>query len=115
MFYILSCFNLREKIKIEEFRNSLLLFEEHLKKKSLLENISNISKRHHHPIMDTDKSDLQYFFTMKFKNLSQMEKSVKYILDEIEPGLSLHQNVWEKIETYNFICWKDLQLSEQNQ
>ncbi|MEC8955609.1 MAG: hypothetical protein VYA14_00385 [Pseudomonadota bacterium] len=108
MVYILSCFNLRVKIEIEDFRNSLLLFEDHLKKKNLLEGTSGISKRHRHPIMDTDKSDFKYFFIMKFKNLSQMEKSVKYIFDETEPGLSLHQNVWKKIETYNFNCWEEL-------
>jgi len=106
--HMLSCFNLREKIEIEIFLNSLLLLEEHLKKKNLLESVSSISKRHRHPIMDTDKTDFQYFFIMRFKDLVQMEESVKYISDETEPGLSLHQNVWKKIETYNFNCWEDL-------
>ena len=48
------------------------------------------------------------FEGLKFKNEDQMERSVKYIFEESEPGLTLHQNVWKKIEQYNFICWQDI-------
>ena len=108
MFCMLSCFNLKEDENIDEFRACLDLFSLKLIEDDLLESTTPITKRFHHPVLDTDKSNFEYFFTMKFKNEDQMERSVKYIFEESDPGLTLHQNVWKKIEQYNFICWQDI-------
>ena len=108
MFYMHSSFNLREDETIDEFRTCLDLFSLKLIEDELLVSITPIKKRYHHPVMDTDKTNFEYFFTMKFKNEDQLERSVKYIFGESEPGLTLHQNVWRKIEQYNFICWQDI-------
>ena len=96
MFCMLSCFNLKEDENIDEFRVCLDLFSLKLIKDELLESTTPITKRFHHPVMDTDKSNFEYFFIMKFKNEDQMERSVKYIFEESEPGLTLHQNVWKR-------------------
>jgi len=108
MFCMLSCFNLKEDENIDEFRACLDLFSLKLIEDELLESTTPITKRFRHPVMDTDKSNFEYFFIMKFKNEDQMERSVKYIFEESEPGLTLHQNVWKKIKQYNFICWQDI-------
>ena len=108
MFCMLSCFNLKEDENIDEFRACLDRFSLKLIEDELLEGTTPITKRFHHPVMDTDESNFEYFFIMKFKNEDQMERSVKYIFEESEPGLTLHQNVWKKIEQYNFICWQDI-------
>ena len=93
MFFMLSCFNLKKDENIDEFRDCLDLFNLKLIEDELLESTTPITKRFHHPVMDTDKSNFEYFFTMKFKNEDQLERSVKYIFGESEPGLTLHQNV----------------------
>ena len=107
MFHMLSCFNLKPELTIKEFQCSLTLYKNHLIENNLLQKIGNIGKRNRHPVMDTDESNLEYFFIMTFKDLSQVEKSVEYVYSNSEAVASLHQDVFQKLDKYNFICWED--------
>ena len=107
MFHMLSCFNLKPELTIKEFQCSLTLYKNHLIENNLLQNVGNIGKRNRHPVMDTDESNLEYFFIMTFKDLSQVEKSIEYIYSDSETVASLHQDVFQKLDKYNFICWED--------
>ena len=107
MFHMLSCFNLKTELTIQEFQCSLTLYKNHLIENNLLQNVGNIGKRNRHPVMDTDESNLEYFFIMTFKDLSQVEESVEYVYSNSETVASLHQDVFQKLDKYNFICWED--------
>lgn len=45
MFHMLSCFNLRPGIAIDEFTKSLLAFEDHMQEQNLLVSIGPIGSR----------------------------------------------------------------------
>ncbi len=109
MFHMLSCFNLKSGVMINDFRKSLDVLDKHLRDLDLIDSTGNIGRRKRHRIMDTDdERDHEYFFVMTFRDLAQCDRSIEYVYAEEEPGLSMHRAVWHKVDNPVFICWEDI-------
>ena len=109
MFHMLTCFNLKPGVSIEEFSQSMDLFDTHMKEKGLSLSMGPIGERQSDTIMDTDdERDHQFFFISTFEDRAQCDLAVDYILKHEEPGDSIHTVMYAKIQNPVFICWQDL-------
>ena len=109
MFHMLSSFNLKDDVSIEDFQVSLNELSSHLIKLDLLFSVSLLGQRVHHQVMDTDSERLQnYFFIMTFKDEAQCDQSVSYVYSEEPQGAEMHSSVWDKVRDPVFSCWNDV-------
>ncbi len=109
MFHMLTCFNLKPGITIEEFGKSSAALTKHMQERELLHSTGPIGRRQSNTIMDTDSErNHEYFFITTFLDRAQCDRSVKYILPHEEPGESIHLAVYSKVADPVFICWEDL-------
>jgi len=109
MFHMLSCFNLKAGVTIEEFRGALAAHTAHMQTLDLVDSTGPIGRRQSDTIMDTDNErDHQYFVTMSFRDRAQCDRSVDYIHGHQQPGDAIHRIVYSKVVDPVFICWEDL-------
>ncbi len=109
MFHMLTCFNLKPEITMDEFRRSLADFTKHLQDSDLVHSTSPIGRRQSDTIMDTDSErNHQYFFITSFRDRTHCDQAVDYLLPHKEPGESIHKAVYSKVKDPIFICWEDL-------
>ena len=109
MFHMLSCFNLKPGITIDSFSQSLLSFEEHMKKLDLMVSVGPIGFRDSATPMDTDEQrNHKYFFVTTFVDKAQSDRSYEYILRHTESGDAYHDDVYKKVEDPIFICYADI-------
>ena len=109
MFHMLSYFDLKSGVSLEEFKEALLQFGLHLKELDVVESIGLLGKRQKHPVMDTDSErDQEYFFITSFRDREQCDRSVEHIMARSEPGNTLHNAMNSKITHAVFVCWEDL-------
>ena len=109
MFHMLTCFNLKPEITLDEIRQSLAEFTEHMKQVDLVHSTGPIGRRQRDTIMDTDSErDHDYFFITSFRDRAQCDRAVEYILPHKEPGESRHTAVFSKVRDQIFICWEDV-------
>jgi ABC-type cobalamin/Fe3+-siderophores transport system ATPase subunit len=109
MFHMLSCFNLKPGITIDEFQKALRELHEYFRAIDLVQSTGKVGRRQHHPVMDTDKErDHQYFFVMTFRDRTQCDRSVEHIHGGDEQGATVHRAVWQKVSDPVFICWDDI-------
>jgi len=109
MFHMLSCFDLKVGVTINEFRISNDIFISHMQGRKLIQSSGGITKRNRHPIMDTDKMlSQEYFYLMTFIDEDQCNRAVECIRTHVEPEDSIHNAVISKTENQTFICWEDV-------
>lgn len=109
MFHMLSCFDLKSGVTIDEFRESLDELTKHLKDIELIHSTGPVGRRQRHPIMDTDSErDHEFFFIMSFSDRDQCDRAVDYFLPGEAPVDSIHRAVHAKVKDPVFICWEDL-------
>jgi hypothetical protein len=109
MFHMLSYFDLKKGVTIDEFRTSNNQFGAHMLELGLIDSIGPIGRRQRHPIMDTDNErNQEYFFLMSFANREQCDQAVNCIQAHAEPSETIHDGISSKIENYVFICWADI-------
>jgi hypothetical protein len=109
MFHMLTCFNLKPEITIEEFGKASAALTEHMQERKLVHSTGPIGRRQSNTIMDTDSErNHEYFFITTFLDRAQCDRSVEYILPHEEPGESIHHAVYSKVADPVFICWEDL-------
>lgn len=109
MFHMLTCFDLKPNVTIEEFSRSVKLYEQHMRELHLTRSMGPIGERKRDTIMDTDdERDHQYFFISTFENRAQCDEAVNYILRHENPGDSIHKDVYSKVKNQVFICWQDI-------
>ena len=109
MFHMLTCFNLKPEITIDDFRQAIANFTAHLVNNDLVQSTGPIGRRQRHPVMDTDSErDHEYYFIMSFRDRAQCDRAVAYILPHEEPGESIHEAVYSSVKKPIFICWEDL-------
>lgn len=109
MFHMLTCFNLKPEISVDEFRQSLDDFTAHLKTADIIHSTGPVGRRQRDTIMDTDNErDHEYFFIMSFRDRAQCDRAVEYILPHKEPSDSIHNSMYAKVKDPIFICWEDL-------
>ncbi len=108
MFHMLTCFDLRPGIELGAFRQALADYTAHLQELDLVESSSPIGRRQADTILDTDgERDQQYFTIMTFQDRAQADAAVDYIKAHTEPGHSIHDAVYSKVQGQIFICWQD--------
>jgi hypothetical protein len=109
MFHMLTCFNLKSDISVEDFQKSLQQFSAHLVDADLLLSTGPIGRRQTDTIMDTDEErNHKFFFITSFRDREQCDRSVDYVMPHEEPGESFHTAVLTKVEDPIFICWEDI-------
>ena len=109
MFHMLSCFDLKDGVTVEEFQAANTRFAEFMREQGLIESIGPVGRRHKHPIMDTDSErDQAYFFITSFVDRAQCDASADFIMAGSEPGLGIHAAVMEKVVNSVFVCWEDV-------
>ncbi len=109
MFYMLTCFDLKPEVTIEEFVLAVDAYDQHMIEKELALSMGPIGERQSDTIMDTDSErNHQYFFISTFRNRAQCDLAVEYILKHEEPGDSIHKAMYSKVQNPVFICWQDI-------
>ena len=109
MFHMLTCFNLKPEIAMDNFRHVIAEFMEHMKANELVHSSGPIGRRQRDTIMDTDSErDHEFFFILSFRDREQCDRAVEYILPHEEPGESIHKAVYSKVKDQVFICWEDM-------
>ncbi len=109
MFHMLTCFNLKPEIAMDNFRHAIAEFMEHMKANELVHSSGPIGRRQRDTIMDTDSErDHEFFFILSFRDREQCDRAVEYILPHEEPGESIHKAVYSKVKDQVFICWEDM-------
>jgi len=107
---MLTCFDLKPKHPIEEFKKSLAQYTAHMHELDLVEGHSPIGLRQSDTILDTDDERKQkYFMIMHFRDREQSDNAVAYIKNLEEPSKSLHTNAYSKTKNLIFISWEDIE------
>lgn len=108
MFHMLSCFNLRSGVELGDFRAALVDYTAHMQALDLVESNGPVGHRQSDTPMDTDAGrDHQYFTTTTFRDRAQVDAAYDYIKTHAEPGFTIHNAVYAKVEDPVFICWED--------
>lgn len=106
---MLSFFNLKTNVTLEQFSVALRDFYGHMREIDLVESVGPLCGRDYKTPMDTDdERDQQYFFVTKFQNKAQSDNAYQYILEHQEPSNALHHELFEKICDPVFICYEEL-------
>ncbi len=106
---MLTCFNLKPESTLDDFRRAVSELTKHMQNNNLLHSTGPIGRRQRNTIMDTDSErNHEYFFIMSFRDRSQCDQAVAYLLPHEEPGESIHKAVYSKVKDQIFICWEDL-------
>jgi len=107
MHYLLSAVKLKPTVSPARFAQTVAELTEYLESTELISGASAVGKRYLHPIMDTDKDDLDFFFTISFDTRQQLEASVDYMTGRSGAGAQLHEQLWSQLAQYRFTCWED--------
>jgi len=109
MFQMLTCFDLKPGVLLENFEKSLAEYTAFMNGLDLVKSTGPIGLRQSDTIMDTDdERNHQYFVIMYFRDRAQCDNAVGYIKTHKEPGNSIHMEVYSKVENQIFICWQDI-------
>jgi len=108
MFHMLTSFNLKPGVSLEDYAAAVARFSEHMKSVDLLHSTGPIGNRQKHGIMDTDERNHAYFFISTFLDRKQCDNAVDYIIAREEPGASIHKEVFTKVVDQVFTCWEDV-------
>jgi len=80
MFHMLTCFDLKPDITIDEFKTAYKQFVEFMRGIDLVERSGPIGRRQSDTIMDTDdERDHQYFVVMSFRDRTQVDVAMSSI------------------------------------
>ena len=108
MFYMQSCFDLREGIGADAFSEALADFDQHLRNLGLVVRTDPLGQRVRHPVMDTDEvRDQTWCFLMTFRDRGQCDRAVAHFQSGDATTDRLHGAVHGKIENHVFYCWED--------
>ena len=109
MFRMLTCFNLKPDVSIDEFHRAIDDLNTRLIELDLIDSVSPIGKRQKDTIMDTDEErDQEFFFIMNFRDRAQCDRAIVHMYSSDVPTESAHANVQMMISDEIFICWQDL-------
>lgn len=101
-----SRFRLAEGVALPAFQHQLRIMSQSMQELKLVEETGPIHSRYRHPVMDTDNSAHEYFFTMTFRDRSQCEQAVEYMYKEAGPGISSHITLQKLVADPVFSCWE---------
>lgn len=108
MIHMLSCFDLKPGVALDDYRQALDAFVAHMQGLDLVESNSPVGRRHSDTILDTDDArDHTYFMTTSFRDWPQANAAIDYIKTHVEPGHSIHLDVYHKVQNQTFVCWED--------
>jgi hypothetical protein len=106
---MLVCFNLKPGNTIDQFKTAVSNFTDHLHGLDLAQSVSPIGVRESNTPLDTDKErGHRYFVTMNFGDREQSDRAYKYLKQHVDPGESIHREVFSRAADPIFICWRDL-------
>jgi hypothetical protein len=108
MFHMLVCFNLKPGNTIDQFKTAVVNFTDHLRGLDLAQEVSSVGVRESNTPLDTDKERAhQYFVTTSFRDREQSDRVHRYLKQYVEPGESIHREVYSRAADPIFICWRD--------
>ena len=95
-----------ENITLEDFERMLRGMSAELEALDLVVETGPIYQRFRHPVMDTDETDDEWFFTMTFRDRDQCEKAVQYMYREKGKGIEEHNRLQAMVCDAEFSCWE---------
>jgi hypothetical protein len=108
MFHMLTCFNLRPGEALGAVQQALDVSTAHMQEHDLVVSNSPIGLRQSDTPMDTDgERHHQYFTTTTFRDRAQVDAAYDYIKAHTEPGFTIHNAVYSRVQDAIFICWQD--------
>lgn len=112
MLHVLTTFNLRADVTIDQFCAGLEEFEHLLKQKDMIAAIGHVGRRHRETIMDTnDACDHEYFFVMSFHGREQCDRAIDLIYEKAAVTDDRHRSLYAMIDGPVFSCWEDISPS----
>ncbi len=109
MFHMLTCFNLKPGVAMEDFRASYGEFVDYMKRIDLVQSSGPIGERQSDTAMDTDdERDHSHFVVISFQDRAQVDEAVSLLYAHQEPSEAAHKAVYSKVQDPIFICWQDL-------
>ena len=109
MFHMISCFNLKPGVDIEQFRSAYAIFVDEMKRIGLVESTGPIGRRQNDTPMDTDdERNHEYFVVMSFRDRPQVDAAYDHILQHVGSSDEAHDSVYKRVQDPVFICWQDL-------
>ena len=108
MYQFISCIKLKPGVTVDDFQQSLEQFTAHLLTEDLVVSVSPLGRRDRHPVMDSDdERDHEYFFTIAFRDRAHCDRAVEYIYGHSEPGHTIHETLYAKVDDPVFFCWDE--------
>ena len=107
MVHLLSAVKLKPSVSVATFAETIRQLSASLEQQQLLSTTGPIGKRFPHPIIDTDKTDLDTFFVMSFKSRAQLEEAAAHLAASKDFSAETHRQLWNQLDSYRFICWED--------
>ncbi|MBK0400793.1 hypothetical protein H0I76_16455 [Limibaculum sp. M0105] len=108
MFQMLTCFNLKRGVGLEEFGAALESFISHLRETGLALGGSGVKRRCVETHLDTDRErGHEFFFVMDFRDKAQSDAAFDYLKARTPEGFRRHRAVFSRVRDQVFICWQD--------
>jgi len=109
MFHMLTCFDLKPGIGIEELRAAYADFVKYMKRIDLVDGSGPIGQRQSDTPMDSDaERNHQFFVILSFRDRAQVDAAYAHLAPHEEPAESAHKSVYAKVRNQIFICWQDM-------
>ena len=105
---MMSSFNLKPNITVQDFETCLNAFARHMQSMSLIESVGKLCVRESNTPMDTDAERNQgFWFLTEFQDKDQCDRSYEYILQAEDYSKELHNDVYHKVTDAMFVCFSD--------
>ncbi|MGI9482567.1 MAG: DUF6614 family protein [Hyphomicrobiales bacterium] len=110
MIHMLSRFDLKANVRIEQFGAGYWNLVEHMKTEGLVEGSGKIGRREKNTPMDTDEERApEYYVVMLFKDRKQLDDAYAYLSASDAKNLRSHKVVQTSILNPVFTCWRDVE------
>ncbi len=110
MIHMLSRFDLKSGITIEQFSRNYYELVEQMHAQDLVAGTGRIGRRACDTPMDTDAADApEYYAVMSFKDRDQLDRSYAYLSNAEVNRATSHPSVNRAVTNYVFTCWQDLE------
>ena len=110
MIHMLSRFNLRAGVPLEQFSRDYYQLVEQMRARGLVSASGKIGRRETGTPMDTDASDAPEFYAvMSFDNREQLDRSYAFLTDAAANQSTTHPSVMRAVENPVFTCWQDME------
>ena len=109
MIHMLSRFDLKPEIAIDQFQGNYKTFCKLMQAKGLIVETGKIGQRETGTPMDTDEEHSpKYYSVMSFRDRQQLDQAYAYLAGLDEHDKAEHVGVRDSVLNPVFTCWRDV-------